>query len=251
MKHDVESVFISGVSSGIGLALATLYLSKGWVVYGLSRKPPQALMENKNFKFKHCDLLKIQYTVDFFEHKFSPIREHGVSIVYLNAGVSGGTPKFARDVTVEDIQDTMFVNVIANKLLLDAFMSLPKRPKVCVASASIAGIRFRAGMLPYSLSKSALLALFGTYANEFTDVFFAAIGMCNVDTELSREIVFNPRAAKFHDHVALQKKFNLPNYVVSPEKRAGELFSIVNTIPENGLSSGQFIEIRDIISRRD
>jgi hypothetical protein len=47
MKNDVKSVFISGVSSGIGFALATLYLSKGWTVYGLSRKPPQALMENK------------------------------------------------------------------------------------------------------------------------------------------------------------------------------------------------------------
>jgi NAD(P)-dependent dehydrogenase (short-subunit alcohol dehydrogenase family) len=248
-EEDVAKVFISGVSDGIGNALATLYLEKGWTVYGIARRRPEALIEHRNLVFKHCDLQTLEDASELFDEAFAPIAEEGVSVVYLNAGISGKVPARAHEFTLDDIHRTLMVNTVSNKLLLDAFLALPNRPEVVVASASIAGLRFRAGMLPYSLSKAALLALCGVYAEENPDVFFAVIGMCNVDTKLSHEIVSSPRISDFPEHVRLSERFRSPGYVVSPERRAADVFDIIHSRRNDGLTSGRFVEIRELLGQ--
>ncbi|WP_198390921.1 SDR family NAD(P)-dependent oxidoreductase [Burkholderia ubonensis] len=242
------SVFISGISDGIGHALAVHYLERGWTVYGIARRRPEALLAHANMVFKQCDLLTLDETTELFDGAFAPIAQHRVSVVYLNAGVSGVAPRRARECSVDELQRTLTVNTVANKLLLDAFMALPARPEVVVASASIAGVRFRAGMLPYSLSKAALLALCGVYADEYPDVFFAVLGMCNVDTALSREIVFSPRIAEFPEHVRLNARFRTPGYAVSPAQRAADVFDLIHPTPDERLTSGRFVEIRALLA---
>ncbi len=247
-EGDVASVFISGVSDGIGHALATHYLDRGWTVYGLARRRPDALLAHARMVFRQCDLQTLDETTDLFDGAFAPIAQDGVSVVYLNAGVSGAAPRRARECSLDEIQRTLTVNTVANKLLLDAFMALPVRPGVVVASASIAGVRFRAGMLPYSVSKAALLALCGVYAEEYPDVFFAVLGMCNVDTALSREIVFSPRIAEFPEHARLNERFRTPGYAVSPERRAADVFDLIHPVPDERLTSGRFVEIRALLA---
>lgn len=241
-------VFISGVSDGIGLALANLYLQKGWTVFGIARRQPEALIEHENFIFKYCDLQKLEDAASLFDGEFTSIATEGVSAVYLNAGTTGNAPLRAEKHSLNDIYATLSVNTIANKVLLDAFLILPIRPEVVVASASIAGLRFRAGMLPYSLSKAALLALCGVYAEENLDVFFAVLGMCNVNTKLSHEIVFSSSVAEFPEHIRLQERFLSADYAVSPEQRAEDVFDIVHSKREQVLTSGQFVEIRKLLS---
>ncbi|NMM29063.1 MAG: SDR family oxidoreductase [Glaciimonas sp.] len=242
-------VFISGVSDGIGHALATLYLKNGWTVFGISRRRPKELIENKNFLFKSCDLQTLKDATSLFDGEFAPITEEGISVVYLNAGISGNVPARAEEFTLDNIYQTLAVNVVSNKVLLDAFLALPQRPEVVVASASIAGLRFRAGMLPYSLSKAALLALCGVYAQENPDVFFAVIGMCNVNTKLSRGNVFSSRVPEFPEHIKLQERFSLPGYAASPESRAADVFDIIHSRRDGVLTSGQFIDIREILKQ--
>jgi benzil reductase ((S)-benzoin forming) len=243
----MTSIFISGVSDGIGLALAKLYLDKGWTVYGVSRRPPDSLINRERFIFKPCDLQDLKDGTALFGAEFGPIATEGVSLVYLNAGISGGVPSQAAEFTLDDIQRALNVNTLANKVLLDAFLTLPRRPQIVVASASIAGVRFRAGMLPYSMSKAAMLAMCGVYAQENPDVFFAVIGLCNVDTKLSREIVFGPRVSEFPDHIALQERFRSPGYVASPEERAQQLFGLIHERRDQMLKSGQYVDIRDLL----
>ncbi|QQJ98185.1 SDR family NAD(P)-dependent oxidoreductase [Burkholderia ambifaria] len=244
----MASVFISGVSDGIGHALAAHYLDRGWTVYGIARRRPDALLASGNMVFKQCDLLTLDEATDLFNGVFAPIAQDGVSVVYLNAGVSGTAPRRARECSSNELQRTLTVNTVANKLLLDAFLALPTRPDVVVASASIAGVRFRAGMLPYSLSKAALLALCGVYAEEYPDVFFAVLGMCNVDTALSREIVFSPRIAEFPEHARLKERFRTPGYAVAPAQRAVDVFDLIHPKPDQRLTSGRFIEIRALLA---
>ncbi|WP_414440208.1 SDR family NAD(P)-dependent oxidoreductase [Burkholderia sp. 22PA0106] len=248
-EGDVASVFISGVSEGIGYALAAHYLARNRTVYGVARRRPDALLAHPRMIFRQCDLQTLDETTDLFDGVFAPIARDGVSVVYLNAGVSGAGPTPARECSLDDIQRTLAVNTLANKVLLDKFMALPVRPEVVVASASIAGVRFRAGMLPYSLSKAALLALCGVYAEEHPDVFFAVLGMCNVDTALSREIVFSPRIAEFPEHVRLNERFRTPGYAVSAEQRAADVFDLIHPVPDERLRSGRFIEIRGLLSQ--
>lgn len=244
----MASVFISGISDGIGHALAAHYLDRGWTVYGIARRRPDVLLARGNVVFKRCDLLTLDETTDLFDGVFAPIDQNGVSVVYLNAGVSGMVPRRARECTLDEIQRALTVNTVANKLLLDAFMALPTRPEVVVASASIAGMRFRAGMLPYSLSKAALLALCGVYAEEYPDVFFAVLGMCNVDTALSREIVLSPRIAEFPELARLNERFRTPGYAVSPAQRAADVYNLIHPTPDECLTSGRFVEIRALLA---
>lgn len=242
-------VFISGVSDGIGLALATLYLRKGWTVFGIARRYPESLIERENLIFKHCDLQNIEEVRSLFDGEFASITDRGVTTVHLNAGTSGGVPARSEEFSLDELSHTLMVNTIANKVLLDNFLALSNIPKVIVASASIAGTRFRAGMLPYSLSKAALNAMCGVYAQENPDVFFAVLGMCNVDTKLSRDIVFSPRVPEFPDHVLLQERFRSLGYAVSPEQRAEDVFNIIHKKRDELLTSGNFTDIRAVLEQ--
>lgn len=244
----MNRVFISGVSDGIGLALATLYLEKGWTVFGIARSQPDDLINHENFIFRYCDLQHLDKISDVFNEEFTSLLALGVSTVHLNAGMTGNVPARAETYTLTDIQHTLAVNTLANKVLLDIFLGLPNKPKVIVASASIAGVRFRAGMLPYSLSKAGLAAMCGVYAQEYPEVFFAVLGMCNVDTKLSREIVFSPRVSDFPDHMLLQQRFAAPNYVVSPAERAEDVFNIIHIQESVQFNSGEFTDIRNLLS---
>ncbi|MCJ8507158.1 SDR family oxidoreductase [Rhizobium lemnae] len=241
-------VFITGVSDGIGLALAALYLEKGWDVFGTARSVPHRLLGHENFHFKSCDLGNPLEIANLLSDEFAVVARDGVNLVYLNAGISGGAPRHGIDVKLADLSHTLMVNALANKLLVDMFLSLPVRPDAFIASASIAGQRFRAGMLPYSMSKAALLALLGTYAQEYPDIFFLPLGLCNVDTNLAHSIVFSDRADAFPAHVALQQRFSVPGYVVKPDDRARDIFSVVHSDLSARLTSGEFVEIRHLLA---
>lgn len=245
----MKRVFISGVSTGIGFALANLYLEKGWTVFGISRRIPEALLKNENFVFKTCDLQKLEEVHSLFDGEFSSIVREGVSAAYLNAGISGNVPLAASEFSVADVNRAFTVNTLANKILLDTLVASPNKPEVIVVSASIAGLRFRAGMLTYSMSKAALLAMCGVYAQENPDVFFAVIGMCNVNTKLSSGIVFSSKVSEFPAHLKLQERFRKPGYAVSPTRRAADVFEIVHNRRTQVLKSGEFVEIREILEQ--
>ncbi|MBB6113857.1 NAD(P)-dependent dehydrogenase (short-subunit alcohol dehydrogenase family) [Rahnella inusitata] len=242
-----KRVFITGVSRGLGLALACLYLDKGWTVYGTARHKPTQLAGHDRFIFKSCDLQDPEQVAALFEQEFSPVITLGVSVIHLNAGVSSNAPLHTDEYDLSQLQKAMMINVLANKLILDALFQSGFKPTLVVASASIAGIRYRAGMLSYSLSKAALNALCGVYAKENPDVFFAVLGMCNILTDLSLGIISKDSLCKFPEHLKLRERFNMPGYAVSPEKRATEIYQRVIEHECIGITSGEFIELRNIL----
>ncbi|MBI0325742.1 SDR family NAD(P)-dependent oxidoreductase [Burkholderia plantarii] len=246
----MANVFISGISSGIGHALAAHYLERGWTVYGVSRRRPETLPASARLIHRRVDLTAPEAIEGLFDGAFAPLAAAGADLVYLNAGTAGTAPRRAAECPLDELQRTLMLNAVANKLLLDAFLALPRRPATVVASASIGGVRFRAGMLGYSMSKAALIALCGVYAEEYPEVFFAVLGMCNVDTALSREIVDGPRVEAFPDHVRLRERFATPGYAASPRERAADVFDLLHPVRDARLASGRFVEMRALLASR-
>ncbi|RMT87636.1 Oxidoreductase, short chain dehydrogenase/reductase family [Pseudomonas savastanoi pv. nerii] len=54
MPEPIQSVLVTGASSGIGKAIVTRLLEKGLQVTGLSRRAPD--LQNPNFTWRECDL---------------------------------------------------------------------------------------------------------------------------------------------------------------------------------------------------
>lgn len=247
----MADVFITGASEGIGLALAKLHLKKGDTVIGVSRHCSELLRQHDRFSFISCDFSCLDDLSRVIKEHRSMLSDAGIETIYLNAGVTGHAPEFANDVSLSEIIQVMEVNAFANKLLLDSFLGMASRPKQVVVSGSIAGRRYRAGMLAYSMSKAALEALCGVYAQENPDVFFAVLGMCNVDTKLSHNIVNRSNIERFPSHLSLKKRFQLPGYVVSAEQRAEDVYRVVHQRGCKQLRSGEFAEIRVLLNAGD
>ncbi|MEP3036893.1 MAG: SDR family NAD(P)-dependent oxidoreductase [Pseudoruegeria sp.] len=242
-------VFITGVSSGIGEALAQLYVSEGHRVIGVSRRPAYRLETETRFRGINFDLSDLDNYETLDELGLAKEINDGFDTVILNAGVSGKVPARGEEFSLDELQHVLAVNVLANKLLLDRILGGPVRPKTCMVSATMAGVRFREGTLPYSVSKAALTAMAGVYAQENTDIFFAVLGLCNVNTDLSRQVSFGPRTNSFPELKSLQKRALTDNYMVTPEQRARDVFAILNTPQSYDIRSGEFVDIRSILQK--
>lgn len=243
----MKRVFITGVSSGIGEALAKLYLSLDYEVYGVSRRAPRELLTHNRFFFKTFDLASSNAIHTIFTDDFEVLKTHGVDIVFLNAGQSGDVPKKGVDFSNQEIEQVYAVNVMANKSLLDFFLGQTQRPTMFVLSASMAGVRYREGTLPYSMSKAALAAMAGVYAQEFPDIFFAVLGLCNVNSSLSRQVSFSERTREFPALHALQQRALSVGYMVSPAQRAQDIVNVINNKEDFDLQSGLFVDIRTLL----
>nr|GEU28544.1 hypothetical protein [Tanacetum cinerariifolium] len=88
----------------------------------------------------------------------------------------------------------------------------------CIFSTSIAGVRARAGNSGYALSKATLNMLGKLYALENPQVFFSVLGMCNVDTHLSRTIATLPLEGPFPEIVQLRERAHAISGYVPPVK---------------------------------
>ena len=54
------NIIITGVSSGIGRAIARAALSEGYVVQGIGRTAPSGMENNSKWRFTACDLTDLK-----------------------------------------------------------------------------------------------------------------------------------------------------------------------------------------------
>jgi benzil reductase ((S)-benzoin forming) len=244
-----KKAFITGVSSGIGLAMANKLLDEGYFVYGCSRTIPREL--NKNAKFKHfkIDLSKFWIIKKFLEVLFKDEKSKKFDLVFLNAGIFGAPPNLASKVKLDNFQNVLDVNLTANKIVLDYLINKGFSINTCLISSSIAGVRLRAGTLSYAVSKAALNALIKIYALENPKIFFALIGLCNVDTKLSKSAISGRKIKLFPELVELKRRFETADYISSPEERAQNLYNVISNKIKK-IESGCFIDIRTLLNKK-
>jgi short-subunit dehydrogenase len=153
-------VFITGASSGIGLALAAEYARRG-AILGLVARRGDALAA---FRQSHPRHPVSVYAVDVRDadalaqaaQQF--IAEHGCpDVVIANAGISRGALTGHGDLAAfRDVMDVNYFGMVATFEPFAAAMSAARKGTL-VGVASVAGVRGLPGSGAYSASKAAAL----------------------------------------------------------------------------------------------
>lgn len=115
-SNDTQRIIIIGATSGIGYAVAKIYISLGWRV-GVVGRNMQALTELKSLSPESVELAQIDITVDGMQDKLMDLigRLGGVDTLLLSSGT--GKQNAALDADIEDV--TLELNVIGFTHVVD------------------------------------------------------------------------------------------------------------------------------------
>ncbi|MCC5789195.1 MAG: SDR family NAD(P)-dependent oxidoreductase [Opitutales bacterium] len=234
-----KHILITGVSSGLGHALAEKHLLQGDEVYGISRRTPEDLVA---LGLHHLALdLSAGETIAHRFKDFIPFNEDW-DVVYLNAGKLGKIRDMV-DTPLEDLRETMEINVWANKWLLDGLFAISGKVHQVVAISSGASHSGARGWNGYGISKAALNMLIKLYAAEKEDTHFCAFAPGLVDTAMQDYLTGDLDAETFPIVQRLREAKgteNMPAPSVCADKIIALLPALLNS------KSGSFQDIREI-----
>jgi NAD(P)-dependent dehydrogenase (short-subunit alcohol dehydrogenase family) len=196
--ESVQRVFITGVSSGIGLGLSRVFLAAGWHVYGVSRRVPDDL--GCDYYHIACDLADFDEVPNCFEALFAGV--NGLDLVILNAGILGRFTDM-RDATLDELEHIMNVNLWSNKVILDWLFANLATIRQVVTMSSGAAVNGSRGWSGYAISKAALNMLTTLYARELPDTHFTAFAPGIIDTAMQDYIYDEVDTAAFPSVKAL------------------------------------------------
>lgn len=234
----VPSVLITGVSSGIGLALTKAYLAGGWRVYGLSRRRPEGLEGLNGFRFVAADVSEF----DSLPGQIGALLDgvEALDLAVLNAGMIGEVSDL-RDASLDEVKHTMDVNLWSNKVIIDTLAGLPLKVDQLVAISSGAAVNGNRGWSGYALSKAALNMMMQLYAKELPDTHCSALAPGLVDTAMQDYLCDGVCDERFESLDRLRAARNT-EAMPDPDTLAPEMmrtFAALRAIP-----SGEFRDIR-------
>jgi NAD(P)-dependent dehydrogenase (short-subunit alcohol dehydrogenase family) len=186
-------IFISGVSSGLGYGLAKGYLEMGYEVYGCSRREPKDLVE-QGLHFAGIDLNDSVKGKRDFCNLINDVLHF--DLVILNAGKLGQI-RDMKETSLEDLRETMEINVWSNKWLLDCLFADERSIEQVVAISSGASQSGSRGWNGYSLSKSALNMLIKLYAGERSETHFTSLAPGLIDTAMQNYLTSLPQDPRY------------------------------------------------------
>ena len=228
----MKNILITGVSSGLGEALAKAYLENGDNVYAIGKTIPKKLDHYPHFFFFPYDLSEtfmIQSTLkEFFQHR-------SFDIVILNAGILGDIQTLSQT-DLMDAKAVMEVNVWANKELIDTLHAYAQVKQI-VGISSGAAINGSKGWGAYSLSKAGLNMLLSVYAKELPEIHFTALAPGVIHTPMVQHII-----DEVNDEIYPSAKQLKEGDIRTPQKAAEHLIA---TFPKLlAYESGSFLDVR-------
>jgi benzil reductase ((S)-benzoin forming) len=244
----MKDAFISGVSTGIGLSLAKQLLAQGYRVYGVSRREPAELIADSNFRFCALDFANSNAAAQALTGFIEREKITKLSKLFLNVGQFGKRIAPVHKVSVADLEDMVRVNVWSHKVLLDCLLIQKVAIQDTVFSSSIAGVRARAGNSGYAITKAALNMMAKLYAIENPTIRFLVLGLCNVDTFLSKTIGSLPLEGDFPEIIKLRERAQDPHYLISADKRAADILGLFEPTQFDKVPNGDFVEIRTLLA---
>lgn len=223
-------ILITGVSSGIGKAIAEFYLAKGEIVVGFGRRNS---IDHANYKFEQLDLSELDQ-IELLD--FSFLREATSLVVINNAGTLGEIGRIS-SLPIDTIENVLKINTLAPIAFTNKVLSIwPKNQLIKVVNISSgAAQRPIPAWASYCSSKAALdmysktLLLEELEIGRNIEVYSIAPGV--VDTAMQNEI----RSSSVSTFSSVQSFIELKenNQLKSPGDVAKELYNYISK-PYNG-----------------
>ncbi|NPB06134.1 MAG: SDR family NAD(P)-dependent oxidoreductase [Aquificae bacterium] len=225
-------LFLTGVGSGLGKALALEALKRGYEVYALGRRLPEEL--KGRVRFERCDLRAHERIPTAVERLLSGV--DGLELAVLNAGVLGEL-KDLRETALFEMQEVFSVNLWAAKVVTDELLRVT-RVETVVAVSSGAARNCNRGWGAYAMSKAALNCLMSLYAKELPGTHFVAYAPGLVLTPML-EKVLSSDAERFPSVERIRRSVKL-----TPEQAAELFFEALRYLKE--APSGSFVDVREL-----
>lgn len=216
---------ITGVSRGMGAAMAELFLKKGHEVKGVGRTHS---ISHPNFSFVECDLSNLEQVGSLFQNQFF---EKPVTLIN-NAGMIGSIQRLS-DQKDLDLEKVLTVNVTAPMLLLHTIYANVRNKSdfTLVNISSGAASRVIPSWAAYCASKAALNMLTQAFYLEEQErgnnpkVYSIAPGV--VDTGMQDQI--RSTSAENFSAVENFKQMKNDGVLFSPDEAASRLESLLNS----------------------
>lgn len=232
----MANVFITGISSGLGLGLVKKYLKDGYQVYGLSRRA--CPVKHENLHASQVDLSDFANVPGALFELFSGQKKF--DLVVLNAGILGGISTMKK-AAMPDLKNVMDINLWTNKVILDWLFKHLVEVKQVVAISSGAAVNGNKGWAGYSISKAAFMMMLKLYAEEELKTHFMSFAPGLVDTAMQDYLCSNKETDEFPSLARIQSARGTEN-MPTPDVLAEKLPVIFKKLLT--YESGSFIDIR-------
>ena len=231
----MRKVLITGVSSGLGAALAQACLERGDDVYALGRHDNKALLNRSGYYFYPVDLSD----VDLLRENIKPfVRKHHFDLVILNAGILGEI-KALGETQLDELRRLMDVNLWANKQVIDTLDLHAKVDQVAAVSSG-ASINGHKGWGGYSISKAALNIMIKVYAEEKPWTHFSSIAPGVIMTPMLRHMLDVADPALYPSIERIRE-----GVILSPEAGARRFLDACERAKKE--PSGSYLDVRTLL----
>ncbi|WP_300570363.1 SDR family oxidoreductase [Flavobacterium sp.] len=184
----MKNIIITGTSRGIGYELALQFANAGHNVLAISRKTPQALIENANITCLSVDLSN-EKDLPKIENFLSQTWKK-VDVIIHNAGSLLLKP--FGEITSAEFENIYKVNVFGVANLTRICVPFLQKGSHVVTISSMGGIQGSmkfSGLSAYSSSKGAVITLSELLAEEYREqgIAFNVLALGSVQTEMLQE----------------------------------------------------------------
>lgn len=214
-------IIITGVSTGIGHAIAKAALASGFQVQGIGRRAPADLNESSGWSFVQANLTqeKEVESVPFLTNESG-----GPTVLINNAGTLGPVMP-AGKADWNGINHAMALNVVAPMRMTARFLAEVSGERQVIFTGSGAAQFAIPGWSAYCASKSAIHMYAEVLQQEYPDVRIHAFKPGKVDTPMQAEI----RATHQQDFPAVDafKEEYEQGKLVAPETVAAKLLKVI------------------------
>lgn len=238
LSQTYKTVFITGVSSGLGQALAQQHLKAGATVYGCSRHAPEGIGDCENFHYFALDLSDAANGSDALQNVFP--KSCLLDLVYLNAGIFGEVCP-ALQTPLHTFKNVMEVNVWANHWILRGLYERCHQVHQVVAISSGASVNAYSGWGAYNVSKAALNMFIAIVAKENPQSHFTALAPGLVDTGM-QDYLTSLSDDPGNGPIARLKEAKQSGAMLTPEAAACAIIDWLPSLKE--MPSGSFADLR-------
>ena len=228
----MRKVLITGVSSGLGAALAGVCLERGDEVYAIGRRDNKGLTNRSGYYFYPVDLSDVDL---LRENVKSFVDRHHFDLVVLNAGALGEIKELG-ETRIDELRYLMNINLWANKQMIDTLDLHAKVDQVAAVSSG-AAINGHKGWGGYSISKAALNIMIKVYAEEKPWTHFSAIAPGVVMTPMLKKMLDLTDPAQFPSVQRIRE-----GLILSPEAAAHRFLDACERARKE--PSGSYLDVR-------